>query len=853
MMTIPTPNPDSFRGPRRDHLSRLTSLTLRNHGASAVHVPVTTGVCLPPGTVFDARRLSVAAESGEPRPTQADVTARWSDGSVKWVLLSFVVPQLPAGSSDWAVGLALPRPAAQELVQPISVTENGLQLTTAAGQVSIRFPLEMDGLQLQPDFTSTGVSAGPVRGVFEAHGVFRKAGLRLLVRTTWWAETGRIRLDVALHNPRAARHRGGLWDLGDPASCEFDSFDVVIDGPASEFGGTLEGEPLQWANAGRLTVFQASSGGENWDSSNHWNRRGETPCPFCGYRASSPGGSTEGDRAEPVAVWRNAAGALGLAVPEFWQQFPGSMLVEPGRMQVGVFPGEWPDSFELQGGERKTRTLWLSSAAETSDVLPVLPQLTVSLCPEWVDTCGAMPWFSASPGAADDRVEEFLRRGLAEGNSWAERREVIDEFGWRNFGDVHADHEQTYFDGEGAVVSHYNNQFDLIYGGVQHYLRSGTADWFDFLDQLARHVADIDIYHTNEDRAAYNGGLFWHTDHYVDARTATHRTYSRRNAANKPSYGGGLSCEHNYSTGLLHHYYLSGSAESRAAVIELAEWVLAMDDGRRTVFSLLDDGPTGLASSTVHPDYQGPGRGPGNSLNTLLDAWLLTHDSRYLAKADELVRRVVHPAQDLDELNLTDSEGHWSYTVFLTALARYGEMLIEADQLDEIYAFVRSTMQHYGRWMAEHEKPALSEPERLEYVTEAWAAQDFRKANVLRLCAAFEDDAAWVQRMRARADEIADRAWADLDAFERPCNARTLSIVMTEGLRDAWHRTHPPQSPAPQPRWVGEFGGWTMFVPQRDRVLRGLRRPSALAGMLLRALNPVRWRRCIVAAWRQFS
>ena len=60
---------------------------------------------------------------------------------------------------------------------------------------------------------------------------------------------------------------------------------------------------------------------------------------------------------------------------------------------------------------------------------------------------------------------------------------------------------------------------------------SGGIDprWRVLMDDLARHVADIDIYHTVEDKAAYNGGLFWHTCHYVDAGTSTHRSYPRAN------------------------------------------------------------------------------------------------------------------------------------------------------------------------------------------------------------------------------------------------------------------------------------------------------------------------------------
>ena len=82
---------------------------------------------------------------------------------------------------------------------------------------------------------------------------------------------------------------------------------------------------------------------------------------------------------------------------------------------------------------------------------------------------------------------------------------------------------------------------------------SGDVRWYQLMRDLARHVIDIDIYHTQEDRPAYNGGLFWHTDHYTDAATATHRSYSRANRDTQGGsrYGGGPSNEHNYTTGLL--------------------------------------------------------------------------------------------------------------------------------------------------------------------------------------------------------------------------------------------------------------------------------------------------------------
>src|SRR5690606_9880651 len=161
------------------------------------------------------------------------------------------------------------------------------------------------------------------------------------------------------------------------------------------------------------------------------------------------------------------------------------------------------------------------------------------------------------------------------------------------------------------------------------WLRSGGNElWLDLLRDAARHTIDIDIYHTSEDRPAYSGGLFWHTDHHRPAATSTHRTYSRKNGP-IGRYGGGPSNEHNYTSGLLLYYWLTGDGAARDAVIGLADWVVAMDDGARTWLSLLDEGPTGKASCTVSPDYHKPGRGAGNSINALLDAYAACGDRRY--------------------------------------------------------------------------------------------------------------------------------------------------------------------------------------------------------------------------------
>ena len=59
-------------------------------------------------------------------------------------------------------------------------------------------------------------------------------------------------------------------------------------------------------------------------------------------------------------------------------------------------------------------------------------------------------------------------------------------------------------------------------------------------------------------------------------------------------------------------------------MIDSAQWVIDVDDGTKTVFRWLDRGYTGLATASGAYSYHGPGRGPANSVNALLDGHRLT-------------------------------------------------------------------------------------------------------------------------------------------------------------------------------------------------------------------------------------
>ena len=861
---------------------------LRSRRTTAQNVPVVAGLCVPKGRLKNPSGGRIDGLTNLVN-AQFEVLNRWHDGSVRWLLTSFIAPEVSGVAKS--LNVVAREESNNADTEQLAVEPSGtiIAVKFVGGEIRLQMrdlnsdpPAERtvrllprlgdthgEELALQLDDIRTEVS-GSVRQVFLVSlRIQALPSVTLQVRLTHWSTAGLLQVETRIRNTRRAAHKGGLWDLGDSGSFLFRSLELSLHSDEIPANARIHWKARRdsdvRATMSEVFIRQFGSGEKHWSSTNHLSADGTNAVRSRGFEASCESGVLRGYQAEPTLLIEGDGSTMAVAVPEFWQQFPGSVAAAMGSLEVGLFPALPGVTHELQGGEQKTRSFWISTQQNNSDVDHLdwafdVPRLIQS--PTSVRTTHAISWFSGevlsselnsqgtlnselSASTVVGRFANYLHRATAGRFSLDARRASIDEYGWRNFGDVPADHEQTHYAGSNTIVSHYNNQFDMIFGATLQLAATGDLKWFDLLDPLARHVIDIDIYHTNEDRAAFNGGLFWHTDHYVDARLSTHRSYSRRNQKPGHAYGGGPSCEHNYTTGLLHYYFLTGNVEARESVLSLADWVIQMDDGRNTIFGLLDDGPTGAASATVFEDFHGPGRGAGNSVNALLDAWLLTSSDRYISKLEELIRRCVHPQQKPDDLHLLDAEGHWSYTVFLNALGRYLIAKRDAELFDAMYSYARDVMQTYGRWMALYERRTLEHPEELQYPTEAWAAQDFRKANVLRIAASCEDDAGQALAMRMKADQINDAAWRDFAAFgDASLTARCLSIVMTEGHREVFHSYCEPNSiPACPARY--ETTVWSMFIPQKQRVKILLKSPAQLARAALKAVQPARvWKAC---------
>jgi hypothetical protein len=639
-------------------------------------------------------------------------------------------------------------------------------------------------------------------------------------------------LDLRVRNIRPAAHPGGIWDLGDPGSVLIDELSLV-----ARPGFPVERRAHQVApdsaptdaDASAWSVYQDSSGGEHWNSPNHVEADGSLGVAFRGYRIEGgPSASVPvvKGRAQPSLAVSGHRSALGCALRDFWQNFPKGLAWTGGELRLGLFPRERGRAVELQGGEQKRHHIawafWYAQAVDLDALQRTVSPDEPAVDPSWVESTGAVPGLvvdlSGEPAWTD-----YVRSIVDGPRSFSERREAIDEYGWRNFGDLWADHEAVNHRGPEPFVSHYNNQYDFVWAAGLHALRTADRRWARLARECADHTVDIDVYHTTGDRPAYNGGLFWHTDHYLPARTATHRTYSR---ANGPAggYGGGPANEHNYATGLLLHYWRTGDPDALETVRCLADWVVAMDDGTVALSGLIDGGPTGLASKTVHAWYHGPGRGVGNSICTLLDAYLACNQRAYLDKAEELIRRCVHPRDDIASRGLEDIESRWSYLVFLQALGRYLELKLGYRERDYMFHYARESLLHYSVWMLEHEVPYKEVLHRVELPTESWPAHDIRKCHVFHLAARF-DDRGMADRFRERAAFFHDRCLGDLGTFSTRHLTRPLVLLAAYGHVHAFYSALRPIEESERKAWrhIHDFGVPRPFELPRNRMAAALR------------------------------
>jgi len=821
-------------------------------GVARVLEPIRFGVPIPQGQVTDLNSFKLSGS----KSAQFSQLSRWKDGSISWVLVDALVdvpeeteallklttgttsskhsePKRNKNSLSFAFNPAesvLP----SSFVPTFKLEESGETFSLILS-IDGEKPLKVKYLKLET------LIQGPVRESVSISGVVSvdaEHELSITLAIDLLKSRSLIQTKLSLLNTASARHEGGFWDLGDKGS-------IFLNGISLKLVPVLEANTLAeiaWASSvdqapkitkgSKLQIYQESSGGERWSSENHINRFGVVPLRFRGYKVTAGETLEQGLRAEPTVIGRFGDLIVGAVIPNFWQKFPNSLAVDAGGVTASFLPPQFPGPVELQAGETKSGEVIFAIEKGSLDfaALAALQNpLTISLSKSTYQAADLK-----LSDKQDPRFENLLDLALDGPRNFFRKREAIDEYGWRNFGCTFADHEAIHSFDDAPLISHFNNQYDLTYGFGLQYLRSGDPRWFNLFVNSAEHSIDIDVYRSAGDRSAYAGGYFWHTEHYLPANTSTHRTYSKLNIGNRKRKrcGGGPANEHNYTSGLALYYLMTGSQRAKETVLQLAEWVLNMEDGAKSKFRFIDRGPTGLATQTAESGYHGPGRGAGNSVNALLDAFLLAGDRKYLLAAEKLIKRVIHPQDRISLLKLENAEMRWSYLVFLQVLVKYLSLNVASEPT--MFEYARASLIHYAKWMLANETTFSEKKGSILLWTESWPAHDMRKAVILQGAARYSGGEGR-KAFLAEAERYFDLSLTELWSYDTKDFTRPLSVVMTAGaLYDSKINKFEKDYSDPESNWPKR----SKFYPIKERILR---KGLYLAGSLMGGLGVLSW------------
>ncbi|HYL80031.1 MAG TPA: hypothetical protein VEU07_04410, partial [Candidatus Acidoferrum sp.] len=442
-------------------------------GVRRVGEPVTVGLPFPRGWVRDPAHLALIGPQGTPVPLQTAALLRWADGSLRWGLLDFQADVAPFSTSTYQ--LTASSCAGCECDRPIVITqpETGLQVDTGAA----RFLIDTRRGHLFQDVTVGGIpvldsaatgwrleggsdeqftlvvqqaefeTVGTIRSALRLSGAFIDSCGRdwcdLSATVSFFAGSSTVRIAATLRNPRRARHPKNLWDLGDEGSAYIRDFSLkftLAGSEASRLAWSAEiGQELREQEGGRLEIYQDSSGGLCWDSRVHANRDDRLPLSFCGYRVRHADAIEHGRRAQPLVGLRAGATGLAVSLRHFWQNFPKAFEIQDRALSVRFFPPQSADVHELQGGEQKTHVLYLAClgpARTARDADWTRMPLMARSSPDWYSGAEAAPYLTPKRTDPHRQYVQLVDEAIEGDDSFAAKRERIDEYGWRHFGDL---------------------------------------------------------------------------------------------------------------------------------------------------------------------------------------------------------------------------------------------------------------------------------------------------------------------------------------------------------------------------------------------------------------------------------
>lgn len=517
--------------------------------------PLTCGIPMPQGLVTDAGAVRLRCPEGKPLAVQGKAVGLWPDGSVRFLLLNMIVPPGAIAGDQFHLHVNKGGEFRPEI--PLRIARSGDALTIRTGalrielgaspnhlidavyltgenvpiwtDLSARMSVSVNGVShpVKASWQSVEVSdEGPVVTCVELHGSLdtKKQHIgRFIFRLYVYAGLPTIQTQFRLLNDVKAEKPLEVTDLA-----------LVATLPGGIRGetalGIVGGETVR-TDTGAFLVRQ------------------ETHKHFTIH--SSGAKSDEGRQAEGWIAVSGANGRVQASMRRFWQQYPKSLGVQDGRLEICLFvPTISEPAYRPRFGEAKRHDIWFTFSPDTmeagaEEALGVLADRPPRLFDrQWFCTSGGVSvldpaWFEHQPSIA----------------AWAAKKygdvsttQVTRNFGIRNFGD-RSKSNGRWANGYWATAR------STLYWG----LTSGNPRWFERSFEISRHAADVDSVHIPAGHPDWNlwDGVTCVTaeDHSVHHESARWSAFQQGDA-------------------LILHYWMTGDTDSLQAAVSNADFIL---------------------------------------------------------------------------------------------------------------------------------------------------------------------------------------------------------------------------------------------------------------------------------------
>jgi hypothetical protein len=609
-----------------------------------VAIPFAKG-SLPEGSLG---ALTLRDEAGNALPLQLLPTAKWTDGSIKYLLVRFAA-DIPGNSRKT---LTLTEGSGSASVSsPVTLEQAGDGYTAGNGILSLRVKtgtkgifeevlfgdqryagsrfegpvLTVNGTEYLPEVRSWSIAEeGPLLSILEAECIYPlPKPTRCTVRLTITAGTPYVDVAVRLFND----------SMGDLIP---DSFVFGIrrreDVPVSRVLSNSAAKKPDSTGCG-----DADSTGEE-GSLVHTTGTGELEAIESRFRTEYPEGVrtatgisnyktrfTVSGAGEPVSVsvcgadlvgeanehmaevfygtffadYNDENGGVCATVYQAQQNFPKAIAASEEGLAVHLIPQSEEKVLFSSGMAREQRILLhfhdADASLEALDDRSLIYQMPVGarIDPVVFAEAGVLPDVVTDPALARDDVEIALI-AKADGHGRA--------YGMMNWGDFPDPNYTAQGRGGGKLVWT-NNEYDYPHSMFLMYARTGVRRFLDYATVAANHWMDVDVCHYSEDPLRM-GGQWEHTNGHTGS------------SSEGTGPAGVMVCSHEWVEGLLDHWHFSGDRRALETAVGIGENVLR----------LLDT-----------PMYQTPGeanaRETGWALRSLTALYLETGEDRWLVKS----------------------------------------------------------------------------------------------------------------------------------------------------------------------------------------------------------------------------